>query len=52
MDPDDLLDALRGLDDDLSDLHGRLRALLHQVEEDRGDVETRELRREYRDSVL
>jgi hypothetical protein len=47
MDPDDLLDALAALQDDLDDVRGKLEALRHRLEEDRGDKETRELRSDY-----
>ena len=47
MDPDDLLDALAALQDDLDDVRGRLEALRHRLEEARGNPELRELRSDY-----
>ena len=50
MNTDDILDALRGLDDEVGDLHGRLRALLHRLEEDRGNPDEAELIRDHREA--
>lgn len=47
IDADDLLDALAGLADDLDDVRGKLEALRHRLEEDRGNPELRELQSDY-----
>lgn len=48
----DDLDELRGLHDALSDQLGRVDARIHELQEDRGNQEERELRRDYHRSVL
>lgn len=48
----DDLDELRGLHDALSDQLGKVDARIHELEQDRGNPEERELRRDYRASVL
>lgn len=48
----DDLDELRGLHDALSGKLGKVEARIHELEENRGNPEERELRRDYRQSFL
>ena len=47
MDPDNILDALDALADDLADISGKLERLRHRLREDRGNPEERGLRSDY-----
>jgi hypothetical protein len=49
---EDNIDDLRGIHDGLSNQLGKAETGIHALEEDRGNPEGRELRREYYRSVL